>query len=132
MGINDLEKWEKDSLEGRLDKLNFAFIEFNEFNEFCDNYKINLGVPIEANDKESILEEKMNVSYKQYIIDPSKDYFQGKATMLTNEKAALATVHAIYQGLRSKNNRTYKDDDFGPRPSTGPNPHDLEGIEEGR
>ena len=92
MGINDLEKWEKDSLETRLDKLNFAFIEFNEFNEFCDNYKINLGERIEERDLESILEEKMNVSYKNYIIDPSKDYFRGIKTMLTTEKAALATV----------------------------------------
>ena len=129
MGINDLEKWEKDSLEVRLDKLNFAFIEFNEFNEFCDNYKIHLGVPIEARDLESIIEEKMNVSYKNYVIDPSKDHFQGCKTMLTNEKAALATVHAIYKGLRSKNERTYIDDDFGPNPGEGPNPHDIEGIE---
>ena len=53
MGINDLEKWEKDSLECRLDKLNFAFIEFNEFNEFCDGYKISLGIPISENDLES-------------------------------------------------------------------------------
>jgi len=30
-----LEKWEEDSLETRLDRLGFAFIEFNEFNEFC-------------------------------------------------------------------------------------------------
>jgi len=91
MGINDLEKWEKDSLECRLDKLNFAFIEFNEFNEFCDNYKINLGEKIEERDLESIIEEKMNVSYRNYTVT-SKDYFRGCKTMLTNEKAALATV----------------------------------------
>jgi len=66
MGINELEAWEKDSLECRLDKLNFAFIEFNEFNEFCDGYKISFGVRIEDRDLESIIEEKMNVSYKTY------------------------------------------------------------------
>jgi hypothetical protein len=30
-----LENWEEDAIEGRLDKLGMAFIEFNEFNEFC-------------------------------------------------------------------------------------------------
>jgi len=29
-----MEEWEKDALEGRLDRLGFAFIEFNELNEF--------------------------------------------------------------------------------------------------
>ena len=29
-----LSKWEEDDLEGRLDRLGMAFIEFNEFNEF--------------------------------------------------------------------------------------------------
>jgi hypothetical protein len=29
-----LENWEEDALEGRLDRLGMAFIEFNEFNEF--------------------------------------------------------------------------------------------------
>lgn len=29
-----MESWEEDALEGRLDRLGFAFIEFNEFNEF--------------------------------------------------------------------------------------------------
>jgi hypothetical protein len=30
-----LENFEKNALEARLDKLGMAFIEFNEFNEFC-------------------------------------------------------------------------------------------------
>jgi hypothetical protein len=29
-----LDNWEEDALEGRLDRLGMAFIEFNEFNEF--------------------------------------------------------------------------------------------------
>jgi len=31
----NLEGWEKDALEERLDRLGMAFIEFNELNEFC-------------------------------------------------------------------------------------------------
>ena len=96
MGINDLEKWEKDSLECRLDKLNFAFIEFNEFNEFCDGYKINLGEKILDMDLEAIMEEKMNVSYKNYVLSDA-DFFEGCKTMLTNEKAALATCSKLYR-----------------------------------
>jgi len=30
-----LEDWEEDAIEMRLDRLGMAFIEFNEFNEFC-------------------------------------------------------------------------------------------------
>ena len=30
----ELQNWEEDALEGRLDRLGMAFIEFNEFNEF--------------------------------------------------------------------------------------------------
>ena len=30
----ELKNWEEDALEGRLDRLGMAFIEFNEFNEF--------------------------------------------------------------------------------------------------
>ena len=35
-----LQNWEEDALEGRLDRLGMAFIEFNEFNEFCNTYGI--------------------------------------------------------------------------------------------
>jgi hypothetical protein len=35
-----LENWEEDAIESRLDRLGMAFIEFNEFNEFCINYEI--------------------------------------------------------------------------------------------
>jgi hypothetical protein len=51
--------------------------------------------------------------------------------MLTNEKAALAVVSKIYKDLKSSNKRTYVDDDFGPKLGKGPNPHDVEGKEEG-
>jgi hypothetical protein len=30
-----LANWEEDALESRLDRLGMAYIEFNEFNEFC-------------------------------------------------------------------------------------------------
>ena len=33
-----LDNWEEDALEGRLDRLGMAFIEFNEFNEFSLDY----------------------------------------------------------------------------------------------
>ena len=35
-----LQNWEEDAIEGRLDRLGMAFIEFNEFNEFCLGYGI--------------------------------------------------------------------------------------------
>ena len=55
-----LEDWEEDAIEMRLDRLGMAFIEFNEFNEFCQNYEINLGEPVLETDIESILEAKIN------------------------------------------------------------------------
>lgn len=44
----------------RLDRLGMAFIEFNEFNEFCQTYDINWGEPLLENDLEEILEAKIN------------------------------------------------------------------------
>ena len=68
---------------------------FNEFNEFCDGHKINLGERILDYDLESYVEEKMNVSYKNYVVS-SADYFRGCKTMLNNEKAALVTFSKLY------------------------------------
>lgn len=129
MGINDLEKWEKDALENRLDKLGMAFIEFNEFNEFSETYKIDFKERILDNDLESIMEEKMNVSYKNYTVT-AEDYFMGCKTMLTNEKAALAIASKLYKELKNSNSKSYIDKDFGPKLGKGPDPHDVEGIEE--
>ena len=84
-----LKNWEEDALEGRLDRLGMAFIEFNEFNEFVLDYGIDFGEPLLETDLEDILDAKLNLSYKDYKIT-KYDYFQGCPTMLTSEKAALA------------------------------------------
>ena len=69
-----LAVWEEDALEERLDRLGMAYIEFNEFNEFCMVYDINWGEPLDANDTEAILDKKLNLSYKDYKVTKS-DYF---------------------------------------------------------
>lgn len=51
-----LAVWEEDALEGRLDRLGFAFIEFNEFNEFCLNYDIHFGEDLLLTDLEDLLD----------------------------------------------------------------------------
>jgi hypothetical protein len=90
-----LAVWEEDALEGRLDRLGFAFIEFNEFNEFCMNYGIEFDEPLLETDLEDILDQKLNTSYQDYKVTKN-DYFMGCSTMLTSEKAALAKCHKIY------------------------------------
>ena len=37
-----LKNWEEDGLEGRLDRLGMAFIEFNEFNELENGFSYSL------------------------------------------------------------------------------------------
>lgn len=69
-----LENWEEDALEQRLDRLGMAFIEFNEFNEFSMEYGINWGEPLLENDLEDILDAKLNLSYKDYVVTPN-DFF---------------------------------------------------------
>lgn len=109
-----LENWEEDSLEGRLDRLGMAFIEFNEFNEFSQEYGLNWNEKLIDNDMEDMLDAKINLSYKDYI--PSeKDYFQHCPTMLKNEKAALATVSKIYKQLKKDHQHEYIDPHFGPK-----------------
>jgi len=73
-----------------------AFIEWNEFNEFSMEYKINWGEALLENDLEAILDAKLNVSYIDYKIT-DKDYFMGCHTMMNNEKAALAKAEHIYR-----------------------------------
>lgn len=48
----NLENWEEDALEGRLDRLGFAFIEWNEFNEFSMEYDLDWNEPLLENDLE--------------------------------------------------------------------------------
>ena len=63
-----LDNWEEDALEGRLDRLGMAFIEFNEFNEFSMEYGLNWNEPLAENDMEDILDAKINLSYKDYTV----------------------------------------------------------------
>lgn len=109
-----LEDWEEDALEGRLDRLGFAFIEWNEFNEFSMEYNLDWNEPLLENDLEDQLDEKINLSYKDYQLT-SADYFQGCETMLRSEKAALAKVRNIWKKLKGDHERTYLDKDFGPK-----------------
>ena len=122
-----LENWEEDALEGRLDRLGMAFIEFNEFNEFSMAYGINFQEDLLETDNEDILDMKINLSYKDYKIS-KKDFFNGCSTILTSEKAALARVNEIYGNTRDKQKQgqnvlKYTDPDFGPRRKT-----DIEGC----
>lgn len=117
-----LENWQEDALEGRLDRLCMAFIEFNEFNEFTMDYGLDWGEPLLETDLEDVLDAKLNLSYKDYKIR-KEDYFQGCPTMLTTEKAALARCDAIWQNYKAnrvpgKPLKKWIDADFGPmRPS---------------
>lgn len=109
-----LENWEEDALEGRLDRLGMAFIEFNEFNEFSMEYNINWNEPLKEGDLEDILDAKINLSYKDYTV-VSEDYFQGCKTMFKNEKAALAACRKIWKTMKKSKNHQYIDPDFGPK-----------------
>lgn len=64
-----LNIWEADALETRLDRLGMAFIEFNEFNEFCMGYGINWGEPLLETDLEDLLDQKLNLSYQDYKLN---------------------------------------------------------------
>jgi len=108
-----LENWEEDDLELRLDRLGSAYILFNEFNEFSIEYDLNWGEHLLETDIEDKLEQKLNVSYKDYQLTKD-DYFMGSSSMLTSEKAALALVEQIYQSLKRKRINKFIDLDFGP------------------
>mmetsp|Transcript_30454 Transcript_30454/g.46651 ORF Transcript_30454/g.46651 Transcript_30454/m.46651 type:complete len:220 (+) Transcript_30454:409-1068(+) len=110
----DLENWEEDALEHRLDRLSMAFIEFNEFNEFCLDYQIDFGERLLQTDLEDVLDARINLSYKDYKVT-EEDYFRGCPTMLNNEKAALAKVRNIYKEMKKNKQNSYIDPDFGPQ-----------------
>jgi len=59
MGIK-LANWEEDALESRLDRLSMAFIEFNEWNEFCMEFGMDWGEPLLETDLEDVLDAKLN------------------------------------------------------------------------
>lgn len=86
-----LKIWEQDHLESRLDMMSFAFIEFNEFNEFCLEQGIEWGEKLKDVNLESLYDQKLNLSYKDYIIC-NDDYYKGTPSILKSEKAALAKV----------------------------------------
>lgn len=72
-----------------------AFIEFNEFNEFCMEYGIDFGEPLLETDLEDILDEKINLSYQDYKVT-KKDWYNNVSTILTSEKAALNFCETIW------------------------------------
>lgn len=122
LGIK-LEHWELDAIEDRLDKGGDAYIDLHDFIAFCEEYDIDLGVQVDsgAADAEAMIEQKNNVSYKDYKLTKN-DYFNGCKTMLTSEKAALAKCNSILEFYMEKralgSTQKYMDKDFGPmRPS---------------
>lgn len=109
-----LQNWEEDAIEGRLDRLGLAFIEFNEFNEFCMEFGFDWGEPLLDIDLEDILDAKLNQSYKNYKLTED-DYFQKCKTMLTSEKAALSKCRKIMKKMKKRGQMKFVDMDFGPR-----------------
>ena len=87
-----LRNWEKDILEEKLDRLGFAFIDFPEYAEFCEEYGFSFGEELPQTHLDDILDQKLNVSYRDYKLTKA-DYFQACKTILTSEKAALAKCH---------------------------------------
>ena len=119
-----LQNWEEDALEGRLDRLGLAFIEFNEFNEFCQEFGFDWGEPLLENDLEDQLDAKLNQSYKNYKLSEN-DYFQRCKTMLTSEKAALAKCRKIMKKMKKSGQQKFFDLDFGPKNDRDQQGHKL-------
>lgn len=92
-----------------------AFIEFNELNEFTMDYGLDWGEPLLENDLEDILDAKINLSYKDYVINPAEDFFMGCPTMFTNEKAALKECRRLYKEMKKKKQSKFIDEYFGPK-----------------
>ena len=64
-------------------------------------YGIDWGEELLATDMEDVLDQKLNLSYKDYQLSKD-DYFQGCKTMLNSEKAALARCRQIWYKLHTK------------------------------
>jgi hypothetical protein len=92
----ELADWEIDQLENRLDRFGMAFINFNEFNQFCLEYDISWEEELQAVSLDSALEAKLSTNFKDYKLKKS-DYFKGIETILTSEIAALAKADKIYE-----------------------------------
>lgn len=45
-----------------------AFIEFNEFNEFSAEFGLDWKEPLLLTDLEDVLDAKLNLSYKDYVL----------------------------------------------------------------
>ena len=116
-----LENWEEEALQQRLDAMGMAFIEFNELNEFFDEYGYKTGEPIIEDDYEHQLEVAQELSYRDYQVTEA-DYFMNCPTMLKSEKAALAVCRQLYKECKRNKVVKWQDPDFGPK-----NDKDAEG-----
>ena len=57
---------EQNELESRLDRFGMAYIEFNNFNEFCMDFEMDWGEPVHKEDSDDVLEYQLNISYSDY------------------------------------------------------------------
>ena len=57
---------EQNELESRLDRFGMAYIEFNNFNEFCKDFEMDWGEPVHKEDSDDVLEYQLNISYSDY------------------------------------------------------------------
>ena len=71
-----------------------AYIEFNEFNKFCQVYQIDCHEKLLDFDLEAIFDAKINTCYTHYNVTKN-DYFMDCQTMLNNERAALSRCEDI-------------------------------------
>jgi hypothetical protein len=112
------KNWQLDSIESRLDKLGLAYIDWQEYLEFCIDWDIDFfgEQPDKALDTEAIMQERLNVSYKDYKLTKADYFNQEGKTILNSEKAALAKCNQIWEYWHEKTNQdtNWLDKDFGP------------------
>lgn len=94
--------------------MGMAFIEFNEFNEFLQEYGYNTNEPVIVDDEEHKLELAQELSYMDYEVTEA-DYFMGSPTILRSEKAALALCRKLYKESKRNKINKWHDLDFGPK-----------------
>jgi len=91
-----MAEWENEALEGRLDRLGLAYIDYWEFVEFMEDYGVVFEEPERPEmDTEAIVEAQLNISYLDYKLTKA-DQFNGIKTILLSEKAALAKCQQIW------------------------------------
>lgn len=93
-------------------------------------YDFDWGEPLIEGDLEDILDAKINLSYKDYVLSKD-DYFQGCQSMLNSEKAALAKVRQIYKDLKKRKVKKFMDYDFGPKDKNDTKGHKLSMYKDG-